>query len=51
MMLICNLRAGKMEILIDHLEGSVPENLLQAEYITPVKKIVRGESMTAKMYV
>ena len=43
------LRGGEMEIVINHLEGGMPQDLFQAEDITPVKQVVGSESMAAKV--
>ena len=44
-----NLGTGKVQIVVDHLKGGVPQDLLQAENIAPVKQVIRGEGVATEM--
>jgi hypothetical protein len=46
-----DLGGGKMEIVINHFEGGMPQDFFQAEDITTVKKIIRGEGVAAKVHL
>ncbi len=44
-----DLGTTEMEIVIKHLGGGVPQDLLQAEDIAPVKQVVGSEGVAAKV--
>ncbi len=49
MVLARDLGTGEMEIVVNHLEGGVPQDLLQAEDIGFVKQVVGSEGVAAKV--
>ena len=46
-MLGCDLGACKVKIVVDHIQGSVPEYFFEREYIAAIEQIVNGEGVPA----
>ena len=51
MVLGSDLRTGEMQVVVDHFEGGMSQDLFQAENVSPIEQIIGSKSMTAKMSV
>lgn len=49
MVLDGDLGTGEMQVVINHFEGGMPQDLLQAEDIASVKQVVGSEGVAAKV--
>jgi len=44
-----DLRTGEMQVVINHFEGGMSQDLFQAEDIAPIKQVIGSEGVTAKV--
>ncbi len=47
--LVGDLRASEVQIVVDHVQGTVAEYLSQGEDITTIQQVIDGEGMPAQV--